>query len=261
MTLMEICEIVCGFLKCVCPPGYARSQDNDPCKEIATHSAEMLLSGNFTDEFNNEDPRCEPPGSEIELVTTFMKSVMLEAADIAFADQPGLYMDTDIMTMTVLSSRTQNRAGDTQLRMEGTMRFPREAYDNDVLNGGNPAEKMNETLNSNWAYILSCLEDLIPDFLGNNPSLDFNFSSNPQVIPCENNTCHSDANCNENAEGHPPLCNCNTGFEDLNPNFSGRACATMAPIERATLRPIVYDEFLQGHSARAAADNFLLPSS
>ena len=29
----------------------------------------------------------------------------------------------------------------------------------------------------------------------------------------------------------------------------------MAPIERATLRPIVYYEFLQGHSARAAADN------
>ncbi|CAG0890075.1 unnamed protein product [Darwinula stevensoni] len=29
----------------------------------------------------------------------------------------------------------------------------------------------------------------------------------------------------------------------------------MAPIERATLRSIVYDEFLQGHSARAAADN------
>ncbi|CAG0883260.1 unnamed protein product [Darwinula stevensoni] len=29
----------------------------------------------------------------------------------------------------------------------------------------------------------------------------------------------------------------------------------MTPIERATLRPIVYDEFLQGHPARAAADN------
>ncbi|CAG0894292.1 unnamed protein product, partial [Darwinula stevensoni] len=31
--------------------------------------------------------------------------------------------------------------------------------------------------------------------------------------------------------------------------------AAMAPIEQATLRPIVYYEFLQGHSARAAADN------
>ncbi|CAG0900799.1 unnamed protein product [Darwinula stevensoni] len=31
--------------------------------------------------------------------------------------------------------------------------------------------------------------------------------------------------------------------------------AAMAPIKRATLRPIVYYEFLQGHSARAAADN------
>ncbi|CAG0883405.1 unnamed protein product [Darwinula stevensoni] len=31
--------------------------------------------------------------------------------------------------------------------------------------------------------------------------------------------------------------------------------AAMAPIERATLRPIVYYEFLQGHSARAAAYN------
>ncbi|CAG0882689.1 unnamed protein product [Darwinula stevensoni] len=29
----------------------------------------------------------------------------------------------------------------------------------------------------------------------------------------------------------------------------------MAPIEQATVRPIVYYEYLQGHSARAAADN------
>ncbi|CAG0888961.1 unnamed protein product [Darwinula stevensoni] len=31
--------------------------------------------------------------------------------------------------------------------------------------------------------------------------------------------------------------------------------AAMAPVEQATLRPIVYYDFLQGHSARAAADN------
>ncbi|CAG0882172.1 unnamed protein product [Darwinula stevensoni] len=41
--------------------------------------------------------------------------------------------------------------------------------------------------------------------------------------------------------------------EDKCPDAS--ELAAMAPIEQATLRPIVYYEFLQGHSARAAADN------
>ncbi|CAG0896502.1 unnamed protein product [Darwinula stevensoni] len=43
----------------------------------------------------------------------------------------------------------------------------------------------------------------------------------------------------------------------LDPSSGGfcHQLAAMSPIERATLRPIVYYEFLQGHSARASTDN------
>ncbi|CAG0901376.1 unnamed protein product [Darwinula stevensoni] len=75
-ALKEICVSKCGSFKCVCPPGFARTELKAPCEEIVAHSSNFTLTGNFEEnQFNEFDPDCEDQGIEIQDMTAFMKSV------------------------------------------------------------------------------------------------------------------------------------------------------------------------------------------